>query len=67
MELARQLAQRAEWPRVIEEGELALQLADDDMGIRRSAHATLARAYAAIGQLKKANLHQRWIEQESVK
>ena len=63
MEMANMFAQRGDWRQVIEEAELGLHIAEDDRGVRRSAHAMLARAYAALDQREKAATHQTWVEQ----
>jgi tetratricopeptide (TPR) repeat protein len=62
MELARQFAERRQWPEAIQDAELALRLSGDNPGLLRAAHTLLARAYAAAAQPDKAALHQAWVE-----
>lgn len=62
LELAKLLAARGQWARVIEEGEFVLQNSGEDEELLRGAHLLLARAYLRLQQPEKARRHQAWIE-----
>ncbi|MCI0347838.1 MAG: tetratricopeptide repeat protein, partial [Acidobacteriales bacterium] len=62
LELAKLLANRGQWARVVEEGEFVLQNAGEDEELLRAAHLLLARAYYRLNQPEKARRHQSWIE-----
>ena len=61
-EKARLLANKREWEKAVEEGEFVLRTADDNQELLRLAHLLLARAYHALNQPDKAQLHQSWLE-----
>jgi len=62
LELAKLLAVRGQWARVVEEGEFVLRNAAEDEELLRAAHLLLARAYYRLNQPEKARQHQAWIE-----
>lgn len=61
LERAKLLATRAEWDKVIEEGQFVLRNAGEDEELLRAAHVLLARAYLRLGQPEKAQPHRSWI------
>lgn len=64
LELAKLLAVRGQWERVVEAGEFALRNAGGDRELERSAHALLARAYLRMNKPEKAREHRAWIESQ---
>jgi tetratricopeptide (TPR) repeat protein len=62
LELARLLAARGQWNKVVEEGEFVLQNAEEDEELLRSAHILLARAYYRLNQPEKAQRSRSWLE-----
>ncbi len=55
-------ADRQDWPKAIEAGEYVLRNADGNSDLLRSAHTLLARAYNAVNQPEKAQVHEAWVE-----
>ncbi len=62
VELAKLLAARGQWDKVVEEGEFVLRNAGEDEELLRSAHMLLARAYYRLNQPEKAQKHRSWLE-----
>jgi tetratricopeptide (TPR) repeat protein len=62
LELAKLLAARGQWGKIVEEGEFVLRNAGEDEELLRSAHMLLARAYYHLNQPEKAQWHRSWIE-----
>lgn len=62
LELAKLLAARGQWDKVVEEGEFVLRNAGEDEELLRSTHTLLARAYYRLNQPEKAQRHKSWIE-----
>ncbi len=62
LERGKLLAARAQWDKVVEEGEFVLRNAGEDEELLRSAHVLLARAYLLLNQPEKAQRHRSWIE-----
>ena len=64
LELAKLLAARGQWKRVIVEGEFVLRNAEGDEELLRAAHMLLARAYYRLNQPEKAQWHRARIESQ---
>jgi tetratricopeptide (TPR) repeat protein len=62
LELAKLLAARGQWNKVVEEGEFVLRNAEEDEELLRSAHLLLARAYYRLNQPEKAQRSRSWLE-----
>ncbi|MCA1601788.1 MAG: tetratricopeptide repeat protein, partial [Acidobacteria bacterium] len=62
VELAKLLAARGRWDKVVEEAEFVLRNAGEDEELLRSAHMLLARAYLRLNQPEKAQRHRAWLE-----